>query len=122
MTGRHTATPLKNAPPPCRATIRVPAVVGGRVAVAEVVDEFDEKRVKLVAVNLQEDGQTIDTTLERLGVHLVVIMDRDGAVGMAYQAQAIPQTVVIDQQGRVTHVFVGDGQEMGAQLRQAIQG
>ena len=87
----------------------------------EAVATFDPGVVQLVAVNLQEDAATIDATLERLGLSVDVAMDIDGVAAGRYQADAIPQTVVIDPDGKVTHVFVGAAADIGERLRAAIE-
>ena len=50
-----------------------------------------------------------------------VALDRDGAVAEKYEANAIPQTVVIDRDGNVARLFVGGGPHLGDQLRDAIK-
>ena len=59
--------------------------------------------------------------LERQKLSPQVALDRDGAIARLYGANAIPQTVVIDQQGKVTRLFVGGGPKLGDQLRDALQ-
>ncbi len=81
---------------------------------------FDPAAVQLVAVNLQEDAETIAATLERLKLTIDVAMDIDGVAAGRYQAGAIPQTVVIDPAGTVTHVFIGTSANIGERLREAI--
>ena len=70
--------------------------------VERVADEFKDRGVKLIAVNLQETPEQITAILERQGWHPTVALDREGAVAAKYKAVAIPQTVVIDREGRST--------------------
>jgi thiol-disulfide isomerase/thioredoxin len=88
--------------------------------IERVVDEFRDRGVKLVAVNLQENPRQITTTLERQKLHPSVALDRDGTVAEKYGAHAIPQTVIIDQSGTVARLFVGGGPHLGDQLRDAL--
>ena len=85
-----------------------------------VVTEFKDSPVKLVAVNLQESSTVIIGLLDRLKVNPLVVRDEIGTVAAAYQANAIPQTVVIDENGIVTHLFIGGGSKLPDQLREAI--
>ena len=89
--------------------------------VDEVVREFDASGVKLVTVNMQEDLATVQGALERLKLDSAVALDVDGATAETYGVTAIPQTVVIDAEGKVSHLFVGGGSQLAEQLREAIQ-
>jgi hypothetical protein len=50
-----------------------------------------------------------------------VALDRDGVVAAKYAVTAIPQTVVIDRDGKVVRLFVGGGQKTAESLRKALQ-
>ncbi len=89
--------------------------------VEAVAEEFKDRGVQLVAVNLQEDPKQITAMLERHKMHPTVALDRDGAVAQKYEANAIPQTVIIDREGKVARLFVGGGPQLGDQLREALK-
>jgi thiol-disulfide isomerase/thioredoxin len=89
--------------------------------VDEVVTELGPDKIHLVAVNIQEAPARVLAAVERLGLKATTLLDIDGQAAAAYAANAIPQTVIIDRQGMVTHVFVGGGPKFVAQLRQALQ-
>lgn len=89
--------------------------------VDEAVAAFSGEDVMLVAVNLQETAEQIRPALERLKLHPAVALDIDGVAAGRYQANAIPQTVVIDRDGKVARLFVGGGPTLGEQVREAIQ-
>jgi thiol-disulfide isomerase/thioredoxin len=88
--------------------------------VEEVAREFQDRDVQLIAVNLQEDAKQITAMLERHNLHPTVALDRDGVVAERYAANAIPQTVVIDKEGKLVRLFVGGGPHLGDQLRQSL--
>jgi thiol-disulfide isomerase/thioredoxin len=90
--------------------------------VERVADEFKDRGVQLIAVNLQEDAKQISSMLQRHKLHPEVALDIDGAVAEKYAAVAIPQTVVIDRQGVVARLFVGGGTHLGDQLHEVIKG
>ncbi len=73
----------------------------------EVANEYKDKGVILIAVNLRESPQDIRSFLQEQGLHPIVALDKDGAVGNVYKAQAIPQTVIIGKEGIVQAVHVG---------------
>ncbi|MDX1970285.1 MAG: TlpA disulfide reductase family protein [Planctomycetaceae bacterium] len=86
-----------------------------------VAEEFSDKGLQLIAVNLEEPVKQIKATLERHKLPLTVALDRDGVVATKYEAQAIPQTVVIDQEGKIVRLFVGGGPQLGDELRKVLQ-
>jgi thiol-disulfide isomerase/thioredoxin len=83
--------------------------------------EFAEQGVQLVAINLEESSERIKTTLQRLKLDTAVALDKDGRVAERYGATAIPQTVIIDREGKVARLFVGGGARFDEQLRQALK-
>jgi thiol-disulfide isomerase/thioredoxin len=89
--------------------------------IEETVKSFQRDDILLVAVNLQETEAPIRAVLERLKLDPQVALDIDGVAAARYQANAIPQTVVIDQQGTVHRLFVGGGAKLGPQLAEAIK-
>ena len=67
--------------------------------------------LKVLAVNLKEERDKVQTFVEKKGWKLPVVLDSDGTVADAYKAEAIPETVVIGKDGKVKQVFVGSGHE-----------
>jgi peroxiredoxin len=86
-----------------------------------LADEFAERGVKLVAVNMQEDAASVKGLMERLKLEPTVALDVDGATAEKYSVTAIPQTVVIDREGKVARLFVGGGPTFLAQLRESLE-
>jgi len=89
--------------------------------VDRMMQEFKDQPVKLVAVNLQEDAKTIRALFERLELHTTVVLDQDGATAEKYTVTGIPQTVVIDGNGKIARLFIGGGPHLGDQLRDAVR-
>ncbi len=89
--------------------------------IEQVVGEFQEHNVRLVAVNLEESPRQITATLQRHKIEVPVVLDQDGVVAHKYGATAIPQTVIIDRAGNVFRVFVGGGPDYADQLRDALK-
>jgi thiol-disulfide isomerase/thioredoxin len=86
-----------------------------------VVREFAGGSVELFAVNLEEQPEQIKAMLERHKLKIPVVLDRDGVVAAKYAVTAIPQTVVIDREGKVARLFVGGGKKTADSLRKALQ-
>jgi thiol-disulfide isomerase/thioredoxin len=89
--------------------------------VEEVAREFVDQGVQLIAVNMEEQPEAIKSMLERHKMKMTVALDRDGAVAGKFSVTAIPQTVVIDREGKVARLYVGGGKGTADALRKALQ-
>jgi thiol-disulfide isomerase/thioredoxin len=89
--------------------------------VDRIVKEVGENQVELIAVNVQESKDRVATAVGRLGITATVLLDTDGEVSAKYEANAIPQTVIIDRQGNVTHLFVGGGNKFLKDFETALK-
>lgn len=97
---------------PCMQTM--PLVEG-------VIAEFADRKVELLAVNMEEQADQVKSLLERHKFKVPVAIDRDGAVAAKYAVTAIPQTVIIDREGKVARLFVGGGKATADGLRKALE-
>lgn len=84
--------------------------------VTAAAEEMREKGVVFYAVNLREEADDIREFLKEKEIEAPVLLDSDGEVGQQYQANAIPQTVLIGKDGRVQVVHVGFGPNAKKQL------
>ena len=89
--------------------------------VERVTGELKDQGVELVAVNLQEAPAQVKAMLERHKLAITVALDKNGVVAEKYGANAIPQTVVIDREGKVARLFVGGGPHFDDTLRDALK-
>jgi peroxiredoxin len=89
--------------------------------VERAAGQFADQGVTLIAVNLQETAEQVTALLERQKLKVTVALDRDGSVADKYKAVAIPQTVIVDKEGKVARVFVGGGAHLEEQLKEAIK-
>jgi thiol-disulfide isomerase/thioredoxin len=89
--------------------------------IERTVASFDEQQVALIAINLQETPDTIRSTLERWRLDPKVALDQDGVAAQRYRVTAIPQTVLVDRDGRVARLFVGGGSDFGQRLETALK-
>ncbi|MBX3439527.1 MAG: TlpA family protein disulfide reductase, partial [Planctomycetaceae bacterium] len=83
--------------------------------------EFDPEDVRFVSVNLEERPEQIQGVLERHGLDVVVALDVDGVAGRRYEANAIPQLVLIDQEGKIARLYVGGGPAVIEELKASLQ-
>jgi thiol-disulfide isomerase/thioredoxin len=89
--------------------------------VDEVVRRFADRKVELVAVNMEEQPEQVKTMLQRHQLKVPVVFDADGTVAAKYAVTAIPQTVVIDRDGKIARLFVGGGKKTAEALRKALE-
>ena len=89
--------------------------------VERAVGQFPAEQVQLIAVNLQEQPKAIRAMLERHQLNVAVALDVDGVAAERYEASAIPQTVVIDSQGKIARLFVGGSNDLEEKIAGAIR-
>ena len=89
--------------------------------VEAIVQEFDPREVELVAVNLQDSVERARLALKRMEIEPTTVMDVDGETARFYDAKAIPQTVIVDKEGKITHLFVGGGSKFLDQFSAALK-
>jgi thiol-disulfide isomerase/thioredoxin len=90
--------------------------------ITDLGQEYKGAEVDVIAVNIEQTSAEVRGLLDRLKISPVVVLDSDGAVARAYQAQAIPQTVIIDREGKVKRVIVGAGGASEAKIRESLDG
>ncbi len=79
------------------------------------------KGLKVFAVNQEEDKDTVQGFLKSRNLTVPALLDKDGQVGQAYEANAIPQTVIVGKDGKVRKVFIGYGMDTGDQIRKEVE-
>lgn len=75
--------------------------------VFEVSTSLAGKGVVAYAVNVGEDRDTASNFFKKIGPTLPLLVDADGSIAKSFGAIAIPQTVIIDRDGRIQAVHVG---------------
>ncbi|WP_280771467.1 thiol-disulfide oxidoreductase ResA [Salipaludibacillus daqingensis] len=70
-------------------------------------DEYKDKDVEIIAVNVDESSIQVQRFLERHQVPYPNPIDRGMAVGNAYGVSAIPHTLLIDDEGMVLERQIG---------------
>lgn len=87
--------------------------------VKKVIDGYPESAVTLITVNQNESKTKIESFLETRNLDLKVAMD-EGEISNSFNVEAIPQTVIIDADGKIQFVKVGASNDMENKLRIAI--
>jgi thiol-disulfide isomerase/thioredoxin len=89
--------------------------------VEEAMKEFEGAPVRLVAVNLEEPASEVKSVLDRHKLSMTVALDQDGITARKYEANAIPQTVIVDREGKVHRLYVGGGDAMVDSLKTSLR-
>lgn len=84
--------------PPCRRAMPI---------IAKVASRYSKQGVEFYAVNLGEQPDSARRFLQQAGLDVNVALDRNGRVAELYEANSIPQTVIIGRDGRVSRIHVG---------------
>ena len=87
----------------------------------ELHDEFKEREVEVLAVNLGEDPDLVRRFLELKKYTFRVVMDQKRVIANRFGVSAIPALVVVDADGRVGWTRVGYNAEKAHELRQVVE-
>lgn len=87
--------------------------------VAEIVEEFSEQGVRLLAVTNETDIAKIKATLTKLNVNVEAAVDHDDK-SSAFGVVAIPHLVVIDRRGDIRAVHIGLTSGLEEDLRKEL--
>jgi peroxiredoxin/outer membrane lipoprotein-sorting protein len=88
---------------------------------SKVSGKYADKGVQLYAVNLREDEATIEQFLEKQELDVPVLLDRDGAIAQQYGVRGIPQTVIIDKQGKIQVIHQGFSPTLESDLTEELE-
>lgn len=88
--------------------------VGEMPAFPRLMEKYGDD-LKIVAVNIGEDGETVQNFLTENGyTDLTVVLDEDYSISDLYPTDGIPYTLIIDRDGNIStiHLGAGDADEM----------
>ncbi|MBI2422482.1 MAG: redoxin family protein [Candidatus Hydrogenedentes bacterium] len=95
----------------------------GLPIMTQIAKDYEAKGVKFFGVNVgQEDIPTINAFLKQSGLSFPVVHDENGDARSTYQAEGIPQTVVLDKSGTVRVVHQGISPWFEEELREQLDG
>ena len=88
-------------------------------ALARLRAKLAARGFEVLAVNQGEMPARVSAFVDRAGLDLAVVLDRDKAVSKAWQVRALPTTFVVDASGRIRLYAVGE-LDTGPALEAAI--
>ena len=96
---------------PCRESMPI---------IVKVAEDYRSRNVVLYTVNEGDDDEAIRKFLKSVKLDCIVELDQSLIAGAAYQAEFIPQTVIIGKKGRIQAIHVGSGFDLNAVLRRDL--
>ncbi|MBI1375460.1 MAG: redoxin domain-containing protein [Phycisphaera sp.] len=96
--------------------------VGSMPGLAKLAKSYRDagKNVAVYAINIGEDPATVKAFIDKQKLDVNVLFDGNSAMARAYQANAIPESVIIDRQGIIQKVYVGAGPDLHENMRAQI--
>lgn len=88
--------------------------------VLETAADYKDRGVRVVAVNVGEDRETIEHYASGKTLLSHVVLDPDGAVSMAYRVDSLPTIMLVDQGGTIQAVYEGYAGTLGDELSRDI--
>lgn len=90
-------------------------------AISATAAKYKDQGVVFYAVNQQEEAPIIKEFLAAQKLSAVpVALDMEGKLGAAFGVEGIPQTVIIDKNGKMQVIHVGAGADIGTQLAKEL--
>ncbi|MCM1191289.1 MAG: TlpA family protein disulfide reductase [Butyrivibrio sp.] len=80
--------------------------VGEMPAFPRLLEKYGDA-LTLIAVDLGEKADTVESFLERNGYDFPVALDTEGDIGSLYPSDGIPYTVLIGRDGRIAYIHLG---------------
>lgn len=71
-------------------------------------EQVHDQGVVLLAVNWEEDKETIAVFTDKYPVDFPIPMDKDGSVVKQWEVKGLPTTYIIDPQGRTVYRVIGE--------------
>lgn len=84
--------------PPCRAEMPL---------IQATYDQYRDQGFTVLALDLQEDPQTVAAFMQQYGLTFPALLDIDGAVSSSYRSSALPSSFFIDRQGVIRATYRG---------------
>ena len=73
-----------------------------------VFRKYRDQGMRVCAINVGQDPQTVQRFVDRLGITYDVVLDRAGTVTRDYGVIGLPATFFIDRQGRLATRILGE--------------
>jgi len=97
---------------PCRAELP---------ELEQIWQDYKEKDFVLLAVDVQEDRETVQDFVKEMGLTMPVALDKDGALFRGYGFTGLPTLLIIDRKGIVASIHSGYKPGMAKELVEQVE-
>jgi thiol-disulfide isomerase/thioredoxin len=73
----------------------------------QISKKYQPLGFRMVAINVEEDGQLFDVFLREVPVTFPILLDPANGVSKLYKVSAMPSTVIVDRKGKIRYVHQG---------------
>jgi len=94
--------------------------VQGLPELVKIADDYKKKNVVFYAINVNEDKRIIEQFLKDKKLSVNVALDGSDNNGEKFQVGPIPQTVIIDKNGKIQSIHLGYAPFMKKKLRKEL--
>ncbi len=77
-------------------------------ALEPVYQEYRDRGLVILAINVRQDRQTAAAFVQRLGVSYDTLLDEEGVVARDYGVLGLPTTFLVDRDGRLIGKIIGE--------------
>lgn len=84
-------------------------------------ESLGPERFEVVGVNFKEGPARIEAFARKTGVRFPIVRDTDGAVTRAWNAPVFPSSFVVDRDGGIRYVLLGEAEWTSASLVSTIR-
>lgn len=70
--------------------------------------DFKDRGLAVVAINIQEDRETVARWVKSSGISLTVLLDPSGAVTREYEVTGTPTVFLVGRDGKLVGKAIGD--------------
>ncbi|MFM1918835.1 MAG: hypothetical protein RLZZ303_469 [Candidatus Hydrogenedentota bacterium] len=87
--------------------------------IEERAKQYKDKPVAFYMIHFGEEKETVEKFIKKKGISVPVALDPDRAVADDYLVDYIPQVVVVDKEGKIVSVAIGED-EVGPAIDEAL--
>ena len=73
----------------------------------KLYNEFKDKGFTILAIDMQEDADSVSVFKEKYKLNFPILLDSDGSVGQFYGVRSIPTTYLVDREGYLIGSAIG---------------
>lgn len=77
-------------------------------SIEPVFRAFRDKGLRIIAINVRQDRETVSSFVEPLSISYDVLLDETGSVARSYGVSALPITFFVDRQGKLVTRILGE--------------